>query len=154
MKTDPSQYLSLSRLMCHGDDGIARQEWNPPNQLRCEPVFEQWLTENSSNLPSTIERSALLRILAMVMRLHLYFNRVDRTRVIASTSKGYLGWIPETARSGDMIALLARAPCPIILRKRPDGYFSVVGDAYIEGIMHGEAWSQDNETGVGWIGIR
>lgn len=134
--------------MCHGDDGIARQEWYALGQLRCAPVFERWMTEFGTNLRSTIERSTVLRVLAMVLWFHSYFrNTIDRTRVLASTSKGYVGWIPETARLGDTVALLAGAPFPFILRKRPDGYFSVVGDAYIQGIMHGEAWPADNETG-------
>lgn len=155
IKTGLSQSLSLSRLMCHGHDGIVQREPNTLNQEHCVPVFEQWLAESRLTFGSAIEQSTVLMALTMALRFNIFCrDEIDRTRVLASMSKARLGWIPELARSGDAVALLGGAPYPFILRRRQDGYYSVVGDAYIEGIMHGEAWPPDDKTGVEWIGIK
>jgi hypothetical protein len=49
-----------------------------------------------------------------------------------------MGLIPAHAQEGDVVAVLTGGHVPIILRPR-DGYYTVVGDAYVQGIMDGEA---------------
>ena len=78
---------------------------------------------------------------------------IDSTRVLASTTEGRLGWIPEKSQPGDMVCLIKGAPFPFIVRARDDGFYTIIGDAHIEGIMHGEAWP-DNEDEVDLIGFK
>lgn len=70
------------------------------------------------------------------------------TDSIASVSKGrtfcrtaqqnFMGWVPKNCITGDVVAVLTGGTMPIVLR--PHGsYYTVVGDAYIHGIMDGEA---------------
>ena len=55
------------------------------------------------------------------------------------TTQGYLGWAPRNARRGDLFYILEGCNVPVLLRPREEGGFLVVGDAYISGMMHGEA---------------
>ncbi|KAK5124302.1 hypothetical protein LTR85_002005 [Meristemomyces frigidus] len=67
----------------------------------------------------------------------------DLTRVLARTSDHHVGWIPERSRVGDRICLFAGAPFPFVIRDIGEGYYELIGDAYIQGIMNGEAWPED-----------
>lgn len=80
-------------------------------------------------------------------------ENLDRTRILASMLNGYVGWVPEASEPGDLVTLFQGSPFPFILRKRGDGYYSVIGDAFIPGTMHGELWPADEE-GVDWIGMK
>lgn len=62
-----------------------------------------------------------------------------------STYKGLLGWLPQAAKEGDGICIFAEAKVPFVIRDRRDGTYELIGDAYIHGIMYGEA--------MGWEGI-
>ncbi len=46
----------------------------------------------------------------------------------------------EALRIEDEIWLLAGAQVPFILRRRPDGKFTLIGEAYVDGMMYGELW--------------
>lgn len=55
------------------------------------------------------------------------------------TAKGHLGLGPDHAEAGDVIAVLIGCQVPFILRKSVDGKYEIVGEAYVDGIMDGEA---------------
>ncbi|KAI0162912.1 heterokaryon incompatibility protein-domain-containing protein [Pestalotiopsis sp. NC0098] len=65
---------------------------------------------------------------------------LDHDHVLAQTSFGCYGWVPGRAQVGDSVVLLEGAARPFILRQTSDGWYRVVGDAYIQGRMNGEAW--------------
>ncbi|TID14537.1 hypothetical protein E2P81_ATG08489 [Venturia nashicola] len=56
-----------------------------------------------------------------------------------STRKGLLGWLPQAAKEGDNICIFAGANAPFVIRDRRNGTYELLGDAYIHGIMYGEA---------------
>nr|POF07820.1 heterokaryon incompatibility protein 6, or allele [Quercus suber] len=78
---------------------------------------------------------------------------LDHARILAHFSDGRVGWVPEHARKGDVVYLLKGAPEPYILRpawveliSQPEvPLYTLVGDAYILGVMGGEAWPSDFE---------
>jgi hypothetical protein len=55
-----------------------------------------------------------------------------------TTKKGFFGWAHARAEQGDHLFLLRGCSVPVILRAREEGGYTVVGDAYVEGIMDGE----------------
>lgn len=74
------------------------------------------------------------------------FNRTCKRRRLMTTEKGYIGWAPdnifgrscEQTRQGDLIAIIFGCSTPIVIR--PYGQlFKVVGEAYVQGLMDGEA---------------
>lgn len=64
-------------------------------------------------------------------------SRFRRGRRVFRTEKSYFGNGMRTVEVGDQVWLLAGA---IVLRPLENGRYSLVGDAYVHGIMHGEAW--------------
>jgi len=66
------------------------------------------------------------------------FHNTVRNRAIAATESGYFGPVPEGARQGDSLCILLGARVPFVLRF-DDGYWILVGESYIYGLMAGEA---------------
>ncbi|KAK3069748.1 hypothetical protein LTR53_011665 [Teratosphaeriaceae sp. CCFEE 6253] len=62
-------------------------------------------------------------------------------RVFLTRSKGRLGYGAETLRDDDQVWVFAGARIPFIIRPKPHGRgcFELVGEAYVHGIMYGEA---------------
>jgi hypothetical protein len=54
------------------------------------------------------------------------------------SSAGQMGLAPYRAEAGDVLCVLFGCPNPVILRPQ-DGYHTVIGDAYVYGLMYGEA---------------
>ncbi|KAH8904687.1 hypothetical protein BR93DRAFT_882710 [Coniochaeta sp. PMI_546] len=74
------------------------------------------------------------------------FDRTTHKRRFITTGTGYMGWGPdnvygssdEQLKQGDLIAILFGCSTPIVVR--PCGqHFQVLGEAYVQGLMDGEA---------------
>jgi hypothetical protein len=65
-------------------------------------------------------------------------SRFCTGRKVFSTKTGRLGLGPSVLKEGDICCVLFGAPVPFILR-RVNSSFKIVGEAYIHGIMKGEA---------------
>jgi hypothetical protein len=153
---DISHGISLLRLMFH-DDNATPETWlnEYPISILAIRAFERWQETTHRVVRSTIDPAFVKKVFNMLLTRTNYFSTdIDGTRVLASTSAGHIGWIPEGSEPGDVVMLLQGSPFPFILRRRPDGYYSVIGDAYIQGVMQGEAWPEDDNTGVEQIGIK
>ncbi|KAF2228724.1 hypothetical protein EV356DRAFT_435862, partial [Viridothelium virens] len=62
-------------------------------------------------------------------------------RRVFTSEKGYLGTGVEDVRAGDLVVLVEGACVPYILRPVAgrEGTFSLVGEAYVHGMMDGES---------------
>jgi len=60
-------------------------------------------------------------------------------RRFCATSKGYLGWLCDAGEAGDIVCIFAGSNVPYLLRPDDDGYYKLIGECYIQGIMYGEA---------------
>jgi len=60
----------------------------------------------------------------------------DRLRLMFGTT--YIGWVSSNARPGDKLCILKGCSVVAILRRRSEGGFTVVGDAFVDGVMSGE----------------
>ncbi|CAO1603224.1 hypothetical protein XANCAGTX0491_006816 [Xanthoria calcicola] len=56
------------------------------------------------------------------------------------TEEGYVGVAPQTAHPGDFIVVFLGCQSPIVLRPRGNEGYLVVGEAYVHGLMTGEAF--------------
>jgi len=64
-------------------------------------------------------------------------------RRLVVTEKGYLGLAPEHVRTGDLVAIVI-SQVPLVLREVQGGY-RFVGEAFVDGIMDGEALAERKE---------
>lgn len=60
------------------------------------------------------------------------------------THEGYIGMAPHHSSKGDKVCLLLGCRVPVVLRERRDGGYELVGEAYVHGIMKGEALTNEN----------
>lgn len=64
-------------------------------------------------------------------------HKVDR--LLFCTLEKKLGLAPPSALPGDQVWILNGARTPFILRQRDNGNYELIGEAYVHGIVHGEA---------------
>ena len=66
-----------------------------------------------------------------------------KKRRVFKTRGGYMGTGPRSLRAGDEVWILHRAGLPFVLRPEPNGTFRLIGEAFVYGVMHGEALQLD-----------
>lgn len=66
-------------------------------------------------------------------------REVKTGRRLFRTEKGYLGMGTISVEPGDQVWVLKGADIPLILRPAKDGRYRLLGEAYVHGIMRGEA---------------
>ncbi|GJC89890.1 heterokaryon incompatibility protein 6, OR allele [Colletotrichum liriopes] len=71
----------------------------------------------------------------------LYCESVIERR-LGWCENGWLALLPEATCKGDKIVLAEGGRVPLVLRPNGDGYNTFVGEAYVHGIMNGEAFDQ------------
>lgn len=65
-------------------------------------------------------------------------KRNSETRRCFVSESGYLGVGQESVEEGDQIVIFFGARIPFVIRERSDGKHSIIGGAYVDGIMNGE----------------
>lgn len=78
-------------------------------------------------------------------QLEKEIEAANDARSLFRTRNGYLGIGAQSLRPLDEVWILAGASVPFILRKCEDESYELVGEAYLHGVMHGEAleWGLD-----------
>jgi hypothetical protein len=67
-------------------------------------------------------------------------------RRFAVTENGHMALVSPEAMAGDWVCCV-RCYCPVHLRQTIEkGHFELVGDAYVHGIMNGEALAKDTSS--------
>ncbi|KAI0456770.1 HET-domain-containing protein [Xylaria acuta] len=74
-----------------------------------------------------------------------------RCRILCSTKKGYLGWVPDITREGDSVFLFLGSKVPLVVRPVGDGTYKLIGECYIHGAMYGEALGDMQEEIINLI---
>jgi hypothetical protein len=73
-------------------------------------------------------------------------TRWSSNRRFCKTTNGALACVPKNARNGDIICVLFGGEVPYLLRLSGRGFYRVIGECYVHGIMHGESLSHDTEV--------
>lgn len=64
-------------------------------------------------------------------------NRLDGRRKFI-TAKGYVGLGPFAMQREDFVCIFQGVEVPFVIRKQKSCHYTLIGDAYVSGIMHGE----------------
>ncbi|KAF2017677.1 HET-domain-containing protein [Aaosphaeria arxii CBS 175.79] len=62
-----------------------------------------------------------------------------KQRRLFSTQSNFLGTGPRSLKVGDEVWILNGGPVPYILRPQSNGNYRLIGEAFVYGVMHGEA---------------
>ena len=71
----------------------------------------------------------------------VYEQKIKLQRKVLPTGRNYVGLGPLRMQEGDTICLIYGAKVPFLVRKRLEGGYILVGEDYINGLMHGEGMS-------------
>ena len=75
-------------------------------------------------------------------------SRVICAKCLCISEKKYVGIAPSSSRRGDEIWIVHGSKTPYVLRKRSDGVYEFIGEAYIHGLMHGEFFEGRNDLKI------
>lgn len=87
----------------------------------------------------------ILRVLGTLPYMIIYRNAERRAFI---TSNGYLGIGPGTLQEEDIVAIIYGTDVPLLLRPCDGGVYKLLGEAYVDGIMDGEAMEGRKEEVV------
>ncbi|KAK5744567.1 hypothetical protein LTR17_001962 [Elasticomyces elasticus] len=87
-------------------------------------------------------RAALLDV------VHAFRTDYTVNRLFFVTRSGRPGLGSGEMQSGDIVTLLRSVRTPMILRPLSNGHYQLLGEAYIDGIMFGEAWEECKSAGA------
>ncbi|PIB02416.1 hypothetical protein CB0940_01468 [Cercospora beticola] len=77
-----------------------------------------------------------------------------RGRVFFGTTTGYIGLAPHGTIEGDLVYIILGSGVPYVLRPQTDGTFKLIGEAYVQGVMNGEALAMEQWTAPQDVFIR
>jgi hypothetical protein len=105
-----------------------------------------------SQLPGFLEHKAEMMVLVSNM------STWTKGRSFFSTVKGRIGLGPGglgpgCVKEGDMVCVLVDGNTPFILRPSVEEYYIVLGEAYVDGVMEGEALTSAEARGCRTFGL-
>ena len=108
------------------------------NHLGPEALFALWWRSvyeaTDADTPEMIIDSAARRL---TDEQALSIGNIVAERVLVGTTQGLIGLAPQGIQQGDLIVVAFGASTPFVLRQTR-GAFTLVGDAFVHGVMHGE----------------
>lgn len=139
---------TFGSLLVHGADfeGI-HYPIRPESHLDriCERALRLARKHDSSLIDVQVDIRRIAHDIFPFINRDWYHLEQDATRVLAVTTDGRLAWVPGLTQVGDDVCLFQGAPFPFVLRHVDNGYRRIVGDAYVHGISHGEAWPRNDK---------
>jgi hypothetical protein len=107
-------------------------------------TFYRTLKQHMQVIASSAENEASLRAsfasLPPDVQQYAYcLQSMSRRRCFFVTKAGRMGLGPSEVKAGDNLVVIFYCPTPYLLRSRGDGTCHFVGEAYVNGLMYGEA---------------
>ncbi|KAF5601881.1 heterokaryon incompatibility het-6 [Fusarium pseudocircinatum] len=111
------------------------------------PYRQLYETEEQIELESSLTEYRDQSLKARTSLIQLDWGSASHKRSLFRTKKGHLGLAPQTIQVGDEVGILQGAEVPHVFRRDSgsETSLSLVGDAYVYGIMYGELESEDPE---------
>lgn len=151
LKSRPNPYKNVDeafwRTLCEDTHKQLNSMWKPAEASDVLRYNSWYIWAHTTTTP-------LYHAGKSVQDFQVLFNIQRAGRRFAVTEMGYIGWVPWKAHKGDAVALMPGGKVPYVLRQvseAEDGgveggkssglrKWRFLGDAYVHGVMHGEAW--------------
>ncbi|KAF1994471.1 HET-domain-containing protein [Amniculicola lignicola CBS 123094] len=127
------------RTMCCNHDG----NFHPINWTYEYYFKSYWELHKESGRTGDWDADINGKYFALIEQDFFHFCKGRR---FCSTKGGSIGWVPESARSGDLVAVFHGGRVPYILRPCEGGY-TFVGEAYVHDAMQGEKFLEAQGKG-------
>ena len=129
---------------------IAKQEQSSSMGIPYDPlsgeaseILANWLCTDSQEPGGPRTGTVFDDRLTEFNNLTYHMKAFSEGRLMARTSRGSMAYVSEKALAGDKVCLFSGGPVAYVLRPSDNGTWSFVGETYVQGIMHGEAWPSD-----------
>ncbi|KAK3386901.1 heterokaryon incompatibility protein-domain-containing protein [Podospora didyma] len=127
----------------------------PEGQIETEKLFRTWQASLSpirkltalkiDRAPRLFRPLGFIGYIASTWKSYgefpKYMLHVTERR-LGGSKKGYLCLLPKDTMLGDQLVILKGGRVPAVLRQRNDGSMEFIGEAYVHGIMNGEAFKE------------
>ncbi|KAK0609423.1 heterokaryon incompatibility protein-domain-containing protein [Immersiella caudata] len=126
MEGEPKEYIHIDTTT------DAAVYVSPETRLRFIPdeaAINRCISPNRIKCPESPCKTRFMSRMLEVKRGHRTFR----------TPNHYLGMGPVSSQVGDEVWILKGARTPFILRRKGPDQYQLIGEAYVHGIMHGEA---------------
>lgn len=146
---DLNRVASLSLWLCEVDallpsvNKVYSTEWEVVNALWRTPVVDRayvyaWETARASEKTySSYQGVRAGNVAEGVKYTNIAYNKLFQRRPFRS-AKGYIGLGPSGICENDTIWILPGTDVPLVFRSAKDDKLTVIGEAYVHGIMDGE----------------
>ena len=75
-------------------------------------------------------------------------------RAFIATAQGRIGYTRPSVQPGDSVCVSQNSIVPFIVRNRPEGGPDMlIGEAYVSGIMHGEAMEMNGQHDTALVDV-
>lgn len=144
------QVFELSRTLAGDCWTLLNQTLNVQNYygLLARLILKAQNIANKSESPSIFTRCTETTFIGLSEQDlegmdYFYSNAVRFTmsgrRLCFNTQLDTMGVCPDATEVGDLLCIPYGCPFVMVLRPRDDGTFTIVGPAYMDGLMYGEA---------------
>lgn len=147
----PEAHTERMSLACSFDTFMLQDQHTDRSDLQALDLHIEQLLNKAVDEQNTDTEGLQIPLDTDMIRRDLFFflqgcsvkETVDPRKLVAATSNGLVGWVPDNAETGDCVVLFTGAPSPFVVRSGGGGCYAVIGDAYMHGIAYGEAWPPD-----------
>jgi hypothetical protein len=105
--------------------------------------FEEYLIESQTTVNGVRGLDEVIPHFETHAIIEASLDRWSSRRRFSVTRNGRLACVPKGSREGDAICILFGGEVPYVLRPAGGGFYAIVGECYVDNIMHGESLSHD-----------
>lgn len=128
-----------------GPSGQNAPSWYTRAFLYCLHQVGPFRDINTNRLISECEAEAEASL--VVDFLHRVQSVIWNRKFLVSKDNKWIGLAPMAAQVGDIICVLFGCSVPVVLRPQTGGWFQLVGECYVYGIMNGEVCETAKSSG-------
>jgi hypothetical protein len=143
-------YRLFCRALCCGIDQL---DEHPPLKTSIDELSNMWQKLSNYRIPPP-PRGLLGRIISSItpplhFRAALSLFSLEQVlkhfvivwslyRRFCCTDTGFLGWVPDKSRVGDVVCVFYGSKVPHLLRPSTNGCYELIGECYMQGLMEGK----------------
>lgn len=145
--TGGTAFLRTARLSRAGDSRFDEAAFLLQNGIN--NIKDKYIKSEAQRFLANEGLKQRLRHMNMLY-LHLSKEIIGRSpkRLPFITSKGHVCVSTDNIQEGDCVTIIRGAEVPYILRLQPTGAYQLIGEAYVDGIMDGEASETSSYTRI------
>lgn len=141
---DLDTMLSHPNMVYGSEEQVYHALWRTPIANRA--YVHHWETGDASAETHWAYRAVRANDVDRAIKYtNIAYSKLFRRRPFR-TAKGYIGLGPLRICEGDSIWILPGADVPFVFRPTGHGSFTVIGEAYVHGVMSGELCKKQNVT--------